>query len=786
MLSSQNPLTTPSSQPAIFSPSSSPGFSAGLGSLSSVQAAPLSPRRSLSRSSSTTSLSPSTMDQVTAPASLQLPQSPRLSPRLSSPKLSPRASPSISPMGSPTVSTRLSPRLSPSLLEARLSIGTTNDVDEALVDTYLSEMGNEQQLLTFFQRYANHQGLSDKCALDGRYFWKILSAYIGLVDSDLFLRINQGPPEIACGGKVHRPYEALDIAFDLNDLARTKDAPVRYRLIKFILDIGNDPSENTGGVHTNLIYIDTKKKEIVRFEPMHDEYYTEKVNDILKKYFAKILPDYEFKMLKEHPQLPTTESCPSKGMCAAYVLKKAMMLVTDNDRPLNRDPKEEELKIMQFADAIETEYGILPSDNEPEHGLTLAFTPAPYATPYGPTVMYGPSIIPYPYPPEYYGFVHGPRFARRPGYGFGRHRHRHWGNLQNREPALMADVKQRLETGYNTAKQRNKEYGRYSHGKHSTQKKSDYHGGKPLAPANRGQYGSVEYGSVEYGGDVHHHYHGCGCEGCNAAAPRAQSGYWAPPMTQSYSRPISPYASPNRILATATSAPPSTLSTEWNPVPPSRITIARSPVGAAVLQRETITESQFLDPETGTIVKQTQVTSTPLNTPISPIGGEFGCGCGAPAKNKTTLKVRGEYGTGNSNLSGPLGSAALDNEYGRTNSNRRSSLNGRREETGRWEAPVVKSTPGDVYSTYESERQARELERDKSWGNSNYNHYNDTFTDENPRHQYGLTRGQGTTAGVVAGAATGFLVGGPVTAAIGGIVGGALAHSAQRREPILL
>ena len=607
-----------------------------------------------------------------------------------------------------------------SLLDARLSLNEPdNDVDEVLVDTYLSEMGTEQQLATFFQRYANHQGLSDKCALDGRYFWRTLSSYPGLVDSDLFLRINQGPAVVACGGKVHRSFEALDIAFDINDLARTKDSSVRYRLIKLIIDIGNDPSENTGGVHTNLIYIDTKTKHVVRFEPMYDEYYSEKINDILKKYFAKLLPDYHYRMLHEHPQLPTTESCPSKGMCAAYVLKKAMMLVTGNDRPLNRDPKDEELKIMQFADAIETEYGILPADNEPEHGLTLAISPRAYASPYGPTVMYGPGTIPYAYPPEYYGFSLGPRFARRPGWGFGRHRHHHWGRFISQETGIWADVKNRLDTNYQKAKQQVKRgYGNINKKAKNLRQRRDKKQAQlsPIGYANLPRAGGGLYGRTGEYGDTHSHVHyhtpKCDCQGCQQAPPRGQSGYYSGlPSTQAQP---SPYGSPGmypsspRVLATAVAAPPSSYSPQWNPVPPSRISIGRSPTGAAMLQNEVTQQGQYIDANDGSLVNYTKRTTTPLPEQVV-VGGEFGCGCNGPEKKTAgPYRNRAENGrvlntilggvvgtfvggpivgtaigagvgyaasrpeTGyRSNLAGPLADAALDNEYGRTDSGHR-------------------------------------------------------------------------------------------------------------------
>lgn len=313
-----------------------------------------------------------------------------------------------------------------------------------------SEMGTEDQLLNFFAKYKNHKRYSSKCALDGRYFWKVLAPYAGLVESELVIRINQGPirevnPEemVASMSKSFdysissqddesipvRNFHAA-IFFDPSELAKTKNAGVRYRLIKVIMDISSDPESNTGSVHSNLIYIDTKKKEVVRFEPLFDEYYTDPINTMMAKYFKDLLPQYSFRMLKEHPQLPSTDSCPSKGMCAAYVLKKAMMVVTGNDRPLDRDYKDEERKIMIFADAIETEYGDLPDAETMESGVSVGFSTGPVVgTPYGYPGLVTPTVYPglSMYGPEYYGFVRGPRFGRGPGWGWGPRRFHHWG-----------------------------------------------------------------------------------------------------------------------------------------------------------------------------------------------------------------------------------------------------------------------------------------------------------------------------------------------------------------------
>jgi len=344
---------------------------------------------------------------------------------------------------------------------------------EDIANLYLSEQGTEEQLSSFFEKYKDHKRMSDKCALDGRYFYKALAPYKGLVPSEMYIRINLGGQvEVSMPeGQSGQEFWMGQPVFDLAELAATKseDKLPRYRLIKLIVDISDDPASNLGSVHSNLIYIDTweDEKKIVRFEPMTPTEYTEPINKVLKAYFKKLLPDYKFMMLEEHPQLPITDACPSKGMCAAYVLKKAMMLVTGNDRPLNRDPKREEKKIMVFADAIETEYGILPEEDSDrgQYGFSITLGgPGPLVSPY----YYGDDWL---YTPEYYGYRPHHRFARPWGWGWthggGGHPGRGWGGgshhsgggrhergMSGMENGTWEDIGRKLDLGWMRAKEK--------------------------------------------------------------------------------------------------------------------------------------------------------------------------------------------------------------------------------------------------------------------------------------------------------------------------------------------
>ena len=220
--------------------------------------------------------------------------------------------------------------------------------------------GTVKQLYTFFEKYDNHSTKSEKCYLDGRYFWQVLAPYGGLVKSEFYIRINQEDSEIIEkeeGDVIRKRLFESFLAFDLADLMATKGTDARYRLIKLIVDVSSDKDSPSGSVHANLIYIDTQEKEIVRFEPLVGQSYTGPINRMLKMFWKALFPEYSFKMLDEHPQLPFTEACPSKGMCAAYVLLKAMLLVNDKDSRFSDDHEREEDRIQKFADAIETEYG---------------------------------------------------------------------------------------------------------------------------------------------------------------------------------------------------------------------------------------------------------------------------------------------------------------------------------------------------------------------------------------------------------------------------------------------
>jgi hypothetical protein len=218
-------------------------------------------------------------------------------------------------------------------------------------------MASENKLATFFERYENYEKKADDATINPKHFWDILSPYEGLVRSEMHIRIDQDEITFDSEGRSRREFEVSEVHFDLGELQKTIGISRRYRLIKFIIELSDDRNLQLGKTHTNLIYIDTKTKDVVRFEPMFNPY-TEPINTILTDYFTSVLPQYKYSMLKEHPQS-------SPEMDEAFVLKKAMLLVNGIDVSMVDSISERE-KILKFAHAIEIEQ---KDDAGKEYGL---------------------------------------------------------------------------------------------------------------------------------------------------------------------------------------------------------------------------------------------------------------------------------------------------------------------------------------------------------------------------------------------------------------------------------
>jgi len=218
-----------------------------------------------------------------------------------------------------------------------------------------------ERLLEFWDNYAGHQGQSDKCYLDGNYFWKVLEPFEGLVKGELTINVHHGQVVQLDSGCIGRPIDT-EVSFDPDWF---NDAQGPLKLIKMLVVGSTDEDQTLGTVHSNLLIVDEDKLEIIRFEPLFDEHYSHFINDKLKEYFSEIAPEFSYRMLDCHPQVVPGQHCSSRGMASAYVLKLAMVLITDLENglpiedacPFTHDPAEEEDRIRTFADAIETEYG---------------------------------------------------------------------------------------------------------------------------------------------------------------------------------------------------------------------------------------------------------------------------------------------------------------------------------------------------------------------------------------------------------------------------------------------
>ena len=243
------------------------------------------------------------------------------------------------------------------------------------------KLGTMDQLLNFWHKYKHHSKFSQKCYLDSRYFETVLFPFKGLVLNEMIIRVHHGEfveLENGCKGRTID----LNIDFDPNAINL---ALGNLRLIKVIINGTTDKDPNLATLHTNLIFINYHKKQIVRFEPLFDEHYTFYIDDKLRHYFKDILPGFHYKLMKCHPQRVISNNCPGKGMALAYVLKLAMVLISEsidneveNICPFNFSYDEEQARISRFSDAIETEYGQLIGDFEREFGFVDNFQESKY------------------------------------------------------------------------------------------------------------------------------------------------------------------------------------------------------------------------------------------------------------------------------------------------------------------------------------------------------------------------------------------------------------------------
>lgn len=175
---------------------------------------------------------------------------------------------------------------------------------------------------------------SDRCWLNGNYFNPVFNEYNGLITEPLIVELT---PE---GNLVTGPKD-FNIPENVFGLLR-----VKIRIIK--------SQKDSIMRHSNLIILDQKTKEVLRFEPLLEHLYYNKINEELEKYFKRFLPEYKYVEINNHPQI-YDETCPNKGMCVAYVIKAALMFAMNTVYLEEEEMSTEESldDIKRFAAAVE-------------------------------------------------------------------------------------------------------------------------------------------------------------------------------------------------------------------------------------------------------------------------------------------------------------------------------------------------------------------------------------------------------------------------------------------------
>lgn len=222
-----------------------------------------------------------------------------------------------------------------------------------------------KQMIKDFWSNAKGSPMTTNCYLDGRYFNHVLSPYEGTVQEPMYIGIEEGAFTSDPNDGDKREFEAR-VAFNTNALKMTSG---KVRFIRVIIEIGRADQKQGVSRHSNLITICKERKMVKRFEPMANHPYRGPINSILEEYFGNILPDYKYSVCGDHPQSMTSPICPSRGMCAAYVLMKVMKILTGKGCGFPKDPIEAEKQVLKFAFAIEKIYGTLPGQPELDYGF---------------------------------------------------------------------------------------------------------------------------------------------------------------------------------------------------------------------------------------------------------------------------------------------------------------------------------------------------------------------------------------------------------------------------------
>ncbi len=223
-------------------------------------------------------------------------------------------------------------------------------------------MSSKDKIKQFWKNARMNPGSSSKCYLDGRYFNYVLGPYEGTVQEPIHITVEENQRE---SSSIENVGYQVFLKFNDTSLNRTS-GPVR--LIKVVIEVGQEDSPDAISIHSNLVWIDMRNKIIYRFEPIDDDPYFDDINEALVNYFNVQMPEYGVELWNEHPQMLNSGTCPGRGMCSAFVLMQAMKILTGYNKSFPTNAKQAEAQILQFAFAIEQQYGKLNGKPEYEYG----------------------------------------------------------------------------------------------------------------------------------------------------------------------------------------------------------------------------------------------------------------------------------------------------------------------------------------------------------------------------------------------------------------------------------
>jgi hypothetical protein len=171
-----------------------------------------------------------------------------------------------------------------------------------------------------------------ECWLDGRYVDAVLDNYSGYARKHLTIDIAKD--------------ETADVdgptSFDLN--------PDHVELVRIRIAI-----DSNGDIlrHSNLLIIDSKHREVYRFEPMMDHHYNDILDEVIRRYAKDVIPQYEYMEMSQHPET-NENTCAHEGLCVAYVIMVGVLFalgMTENVVFTNDD-------IRRFVSAVKDQYNV--------------------------------------------------------------------------------------------------------------------------------------------------------------------------------------------------------------------------------------------------------------------------------------------------------------------------------------------------------------------------------------------------------------------------------------------